>query len=127
MTMSRELFLAILSMDSYNRGYSPGIKNLGSVGSQIGNVIISTDSTETPITKDVGQAAGFYAVAYTTAAGGKIISYRGTDQLAATPFSEFGSDVWNGYSLAGGGSDFAFVQLTPANDNAPLRTYARAG
>ena len=24
--MSRDLFLAILSMDSYNRGYGPGIK-----------------------------------------------------------------------------------------------------
>ena len=28
MTNSRDLFLAILSMDSYNRGYSPGIKDL---------------------------------------------------------------------------------------------------
>lgn len=28
MTISKELFLAILSMDSYNRGYNPGIAGL---------------------------------------------------------------------------------------------------
>ncbi len=32
MAMNRDLFLAILSMDSYNRGYVQGIKGLDSPG-----------------------------------------------------------------------------------------------
>lgn len=35
--ISDDLMLAILSMDSYNRGYDRGIEGLGSVGAQIGN------------------------------------------------------------------------------------------
>ena len=38
MTMSKDLFLSILSMDSYNRGYNPGMAGLdenGSVGSAV--------------------------------------------------------------------------------------------
>lgn len=31
MTISRELLLAILAMDSYNRGYNPGILDLPDV------------------------------------------------------------------------------------------------
>jgi hypothetical protein len=31
--ISKELFLAILSMDSYNRGYGEGVSGLGGVGS----------------------------------------------------------------------------------------------
>jgi hypothetical protein len=33
---STELLLAILAMDSYNRGYDPGIEGLGGAGTQIG-------------------------------------------------------------------------------------------
>jgi hypothetical protein len=29
MTISSDLMNAILSMDAYNRGYNPGLKNLG--------------------------------------------------------------------------------------------------
>jgi hypothetical protein len=32
--MNRDLFLAILSMDSYNRGYGVGIKDLGGLQTQ---------------------------------------------------------------------------------------------
>ena len=35
MTISTDLFLSILSMDAYNRGYDPGIEGLGGIGSQI--------------------------------------------------------------------------------------------
>ncbi len=38
MTISKDLFLSILSMDAYNRGYSLGIAGLGGVGSQIASV-----------------------------------------------------------------------------------------
>jgi hypothetical protein len=43
MKMNRDLFLAILSMDSYNRGYGRGIKNLDvAIGqTRIGNATIS--------------------------------------------------------------------------------------
>jgi hypothetical protein len=37
--MNRDLFLAILSMDSYNRGYGQSIKNLPDLGS-VGNASI---------------------------------------------------------------------------------------
>jgi hypothetical protein len=33
MTMNRNLWLAILSMDSYNRGYGAGLSNLSVSGS----------------------------------------------------------------------------------------------
>jgi hypothetical protein len=43
MTMSKDLFLSILAMDAYNRGYNPGI-DLHSVGAgtSIGNATIDT-------------------------------------------------------------------------------------
>ncbi len=31
---SKQLFAAILAMDAYNRGYEPGIADLGGVGSR---------------------------------------------------------------------------------------------
>lgn len=39
MTLSRELMLAILSMDSYNRGYGVGV-NLPGSSNRIGRAII---------------------------------------------------------------------------------------
>jgi Protein of unknown function (DUF2974) len=80
MTISNELMAAILSMDSYNRGYDAGIDNLGGVGASLGNWLISTDSETVLETKDRGKAASFYAVAYHYN-GETIISYRGTDGL----------------------------------------------
>jgi hypothetical protein len=66
--MNREVFLSILAMDSYQRGYEPGIK--GVTGTQIGAATITHDSSE--LIKD-GQRqdipAGFYAVSYTVAGG----------------------------------------------------------
>ena len=38
MTISKDLFLSILSMDAYNRGYNPGIEGLSDApGTRIGN------------------------------------------------------------------------------------------
>jgi hypothetical protein len=37
MTVSKDLMLALLSLDSYNRGYGAGIEGLGGAGAQIGN------------------------------------------------------------------------------------------
>ncbi len=82
MSISKELFLAILSMDAYNRGYGAGIADggkedidgLGRIGSHIATATVTSDNNST-----TAQAAGFYAVAYNDATYGKIISYRGTD------------------------------------------------
>ncbi len=82
MTISRELMLAILSMDSYNRGYGVGL-NFRQPSSQI-----SGASTITfPDSVSAGwQAAGFYALAYDMtgvadfAAGERVIAYRGSDE-----------------------------------------------
>ena len=72
MATSRDLFLAILALDSYNRGYNPGLTGLSeAVGTQIGTATI------TKTTKDANQAASFYATAYTWN-GETVISYRGT-------------------------------------------------
>ena len=90
MTISKDLFLAILSMDSYNQGYGRGI-NHGKT--QIGSATINTDSEEVfrdpssdPDTPTSAHAAGFYAIAYEVdgsgpsgLAGKTVISYRGTD------------------------------------------------
>lgn len=64
--MNRDLLLAILSMDSYNRGYGVGIKDLGGIGSRIGNALLKSDSSV--LVGDEGERldspAGFYAIAY---------------------------------------------------------------
>jgi hypothetical protein len=82
MTISRELFLAILSMDSYNRGYGAGVE-LPATAVSIGRATIG-ESAETLLTKGAAEAAGFYAIAYDMtgvsgfAAGERVISYRGS-------------------------------------------------
>ncbi len=73
MAISDDLFRAILAMDAYNRGYTPGIAGLGGQGTQIGNATISLQSN-TP----EQAAASFSATAYTWN-NHQIISYRGTD------------------------------------------------
>jgi hypothetical protein len=104
MTISKDLFLAILSMDSYNRGYHERIAGLGGVNSQIGNAFISSQSDTLGNTEGVG--AGFYGLSYNTSgvtgfsAGEKTIAYRGTD--AAFGSGEIGSDIWNAYGVGAG-------------------------
>lgn len=93
MTISKDLFLATLSLDAYNQGYGERIEHGETV---IGSAVFNQgdDSGE-------AQAAGFYAVAYDV--GGSpvdgltdtiVISYRGTDDFGL--FSPT-SDIWNGW------------------------------
>lgn len=108
MSISKELYLAILAMDSYNRGYGAGIADgdtndqdgLGEAGSQIGDAAVLN------IPLPFGsQPAGFYAVAYQTEDYGTIISYRGTDGLTLGGDTiQGGSDIINGW-LAGAGQE----------------------
>jgi Protein of unknown function (DUF2974) len=104
--MNRDLFLAILSMDSYNRGYGFGTKDLSNaVGTRIGTAQISADSVQK--LGAPAQAAGFYALAYTVsgvsgmADGTTVIAFRGTDGFSGS-VANGGSDAWNGFGVAFG-------------------------
>ena len=86
MTMSKDLFLSILSMDAYNRGYNPGIANLS--GTSIGHASIlpvplpdgsvpaSFDGLAYKLTGSVGTSGNLIA------AGKTIFACRGTDHPA---------------------------------------------
>jgi len=112
----KDLFLAILAMDSYNRGSGAGINDGGSgdtdglgASGQIGTATINFDSgvlTSGGVRLD--EPAGFYAVAYTMSGGSTIeglapgttvISYRGTD---STPAGDTTTDATRGWPLGGG-------------------------
>jgi hypothetical protein len=72
--MNRDVFLSILAMDSYNRGYGANVGRLSQSGS-IGTATIGINADDPA---GVAQAVGFYAVAYDWN-GQKVISYRGTN------------------------------------------------
>jgi len=78
MSISDDLMLAILAMDSYNRGYGERIDGLGGLGSEIGNATLITDSEATAETSSSARDLSFYAAAYAYD-GETIISNRGTD------------------------------------------------
>ena len=67
--MNRDLFLAILSMDSYNRGYGRGVKlttgestaDRNEAGSKIGSATILGDANDP---EGITKAAGFYGITY---------------------------------------------------------------
>ena len=78
MVTRSDLMLAILALDSYNRGDNPGMnfnRNSDAPGTSIGGATILSDDDTDP-----AQAASFYAIAYTWN-GQTIISYRGTREL----------------------------------------------
>ena len=115
MTMSRDLFLSILAMDAYNRGYDAGIDGLGESGS-IGNATLKPRAALgiTPLEYQDWQTASFYGQAYTLDAsvggvpgGTTIISFRGTD-------APFAGDIaaWTG------GAGFQTIQARMAAQHA---------
>ncbi len=77
MTMNQTVFLSLLSLDSYNRGYGANVNALPALGS-IGEATI----IDIPLPAG-SQAAGFYAIAYSWN-GNTIISYRGTNPEFST-------------------------------------------
>lgn len=95
MPISTNLFMAILSMDAYNRGYAPG---LVVSGSQIGGATFIDPKTVGIGKKEYAEwvADGFYANAYDWH-GHKVIAFRGTDRKASLWSDEPGSDVWHGW------------------------------
>ena len=101
MTISKDLFLAILSMDAYNREYSAGIDIVGSslgFAQLVNRESLGIDASAYQDWQD----AGFYAVAYKMASGEEIaglsvgdtiISYRGTDNPDPLTWEDGASDV----------------------------------
>jgi hypothetical protein len=95
MTISRELFFAILAMDAYNRGYNAGLvkdqskplEGLGLTG-QIGGATIERASPSEEGSPE--RNASFFAISYRWG-DETIISYRGTDNPALLSRN---GDVW---------------------------------
>ena len=115
--MNKDLYLAILSMDSYNRGYGRGLKfdpkDMSVVSNEIGNrigraKIVLQDTSEGAL------AAGFYALAYDMtgvsdfANGELVISYRGTNFSLDPSFFESAlwDDITQGWRVAFGSTGF---------------------
>lgn len=88
--MNHDLFLSILAMDSYNRGYGVAITGLEESG-DLGNATVRNFQVGE---QDGWSAAGFYALAYNWN-GETIISYRGTDNPKV-------QDAINGFTVAMG-------------------------
>jgi VCBS repeat-containing protein len=91
MAISDQLFLSILSLDAYNRGYNAQTEILGT---QLGSATVENPSSS----KD----DGFFAQSYSWQ-GNSIISYRGTDypnplDLTVDPTKGW-TDVWGGWSV----------------------------
>ena len=77
MALSRDLFLSILSMDAYNRGYVPGI--VLDQGISLGSAFLFDHSLFISDSKNnEWQDSDFYAQVYRWE-GETVISYRGTD------------------------------------------------
>ncbi|MEM1195597.1 MAG: hypothetical protein AAGH57_05795 [Pseudomonadota bacterium] len=93
--MNQSVFLSLLALDAYNRGYdqslvtNSGDNNEGQdeAGRRVGSATVFASN----ITSEA-RAAGFYAIAYEWN-GETIISYRGTD---------FNGDIVNGWPIGAG-------------------------
>ncbi|PID37323.1 MAG: hypothetical protein CR993_00805 [Rhodobacterales bacterium] len=135
--ISKDLFLSILAMDAYNRGYDAGIADgegdtvvdsdgnlidkdgLGLAGKQVGAAIV----LNVPLPTD-SEANSFYALSYEITgdnapeglAGKTVVSFRGTDNL--NPFSNwFGDGMWDpgtGFLLGAGDIEVPQASLSHA-------------
>jgi Protein of unknown function (DUF2974) len=97
MTISNDLMLAILAMDSYNRDYNQGIILSGNVGTA------ALRAFELP---QRYEAASFFAQAYTWN-GQTVISYRGTDVFS----TDFSTGYGIGHGFSGGAQGTMAVQF----------------
>jgi hypothetical protein len=96
--MNADLFLAILAMDSYNRGYDQGIR-VTRGGNAIGAAFLIDQSDVE--TNSIARQIGFYARAYNWV-GKKVISYRGT---STSDISATLDDVFSGWTIGAGYSE----------------------
>jgi hypothetical protein len=107
--MNRDVFISLLALDSYNRGYGQKVNTDGnSIGSAqiINRLTVGVDAEK----YSSWQSAGFYAIAYEWN-GETIISYRGTNfpesfslaELASFLAEDFGGG-WDIFTGIGNGS-----------------------
>lgn len=107
--MDREVFLSLLALDSYNRGYGQNLiladgdaaSGVSEIGRKIGGATVSAQSDVDPDTAGVNE--GFYAIAYDWR-GETIISYRGTnffdfENPTEEGVREFQRDLWGGWNF----------------------------
>lgn len=96
LSLHPELLQALLSLDSYNRGYNPQIALPGGAN---GNEPIAT---ATFVAQSAIETDGFYAICYSVG-GQDIISYRGTDNAGVESLTgSGGSDIYNGWVIGAG-------------------------
>ncbi len=113
MTLSRDMFLAILSMDSYNRGYGFGVGQLPETGGLGNATLLAANSQQ----QSGWQATGFYAIAYDMtdvenfADGERVISYRGTNYDGTGDYNKY-RDIWNGWTVGAGFGGASQAQLS---------------
>ena len=97
--MNPDVFLSLLALDSYNRGYGQNVGGLTNSG-MIGNATILRQSNITENPDEV--QAGFYAIAYQWQ-GQTVISYRGTNFPKEVTLSEVNDaidkDIGEGWSI----------------------------
>lgn len=104
--MKDKLLQAILSLDTYNRGYLEGViisDPVATEGTYLGDIQILRQSAYDAGTP--GVLAGFYAIAYQYEDAGvtkTVISYRGTDQFLTA--NGIGGGIIN---TQGAGADIA--------------------
>ncbi len=131
MTISADLFQAILAMDAYNRGYAEG---LVVPGNNIGTVKLDLQSDTT--LNEAARNASFFAQSYVIdqpgiaglSVGQKIISYRGTDDFILDPLYGWTIGALGSYNAAQailaaeffqqvvGNGDTSNLQLTDLNN-----------
>ncbi len=105
--MNNNLFKAILSMDSYNRGYDAGIQLSDAKDTEIGNAKI--DKTSIILGSGLDQSVSFYALSYDWN-GQTVISYRGTNTPTESE-SFWTGDIWNGWFIGGGSTQSKQAEL----------------
>lgn len=123
--ITRDLLLALLSLDSYNRGYD---RNVNTPGTKLGDISLGRDSSI--LLDDANERrdtpAGFYAIVYNTSGLGidglddTVISYRGTNFNPSASVSEFTrspliADALDGWLVGGG-----FVDVLGVGNQAGL-------
>lgn len=120
MTTSKDLLLAILAMDSYNREYGAG---LVVSGTQVGEATFQAHDYQKRVSETTfkdWQSSGFYAAAYTWGSD-TVISYRGTDTFFGS-----GSDIYNGWLATTGlqtgqvGLAFQFYNSVLSKPGSPI-------
>ena len=104
--MNEHVFLSILAMDSYNRGYNQGVKGLGDTG-QIGTATIGPQSNISDDSVEV--LAGFYAISYNWQ-GSKVLSYRGTDPSDGANTIRDLINGWSSFTGIGTNSQFGLAR-----------------